>query len=212
MSYIFGKLWHSAIIWPIRKSFQCILQGVRFLLSNHTLVYFLEHLRMSHTYALQLLFSGWTFPLLLCAHPPIKNRLNGWLWITKGQAFRGKMFRQRDTFFLLTRNQSKDKLSGFGLPLRPAAPYISTHKVKHCHSLKCIMVWKFVASLASLFEIWPCSLARSCRRCWCRSAAREGEPRGRQSSCRTALQRCWPALCCAPRNKRLAGYLMWCYN
>ena len=62
------------------------------------------------------------------------------------------------------------------------------------------------------FSIWPCSLARSCRRCWCRSAAREGEPRGRQSSCRTALQRCWPALCCAPRNKRLAGYLMWCYN
>ena len=66
------------------------------------------------------------------------------------------------------------------------------------------------ASLSSLFDIWPCSLARSCRRCWCRSAAREGEPRGRQSSCRTALQRCWPALCCAPRNKRLAGYLMWC--
>ena len=68
------------------------------------------------------------------------------------------------------------------------------------------------ASLSSLFDIWPCSLARSCRRCWCRSAAREGEPRGRQSSCRTALQRCWPALCCAPRNKRLAGNLMWCYN
>ena len=36
MSYIFGKLWHSAIIWPIRKSFKCILQGVRFLLANQT--------------------------------------------------------------------------------------------------------------------------------------------------------------------------------
>ena len=36
MPYIFGKLWHLAIIWPIRKSFQCILQGVRFLLANHT--------------------------------------------------------------------------------------------------------------------------------------------------------------------------------
>ena len=36
MSYIFGKLWHLAIIWAIRKAFQCILQGVRFLLSNHT--------------------------------------------------------------------------------------------------------------------------------------------------------------------------------
>ena len=38
MSYIFGKLWHSAIIWPIRKSFQCILQGVRFLLASQTLL------------------------------------------------------------------------------------------------------------------------------------------------------------------------------
>ena len=36
MSYIFGKLWHLAIIWAIRKAFQCIVQGVRFLLSNHT--------------------------------------------------------------------------------------------------------------------------------------------------------------------------------
>ena len=36
MSYIFGKLWHSAIIWPIRKSFQCILQVVRFLLAKQT--------------------------------------------------------------------------------------------------------------------------------------------------------------------------------
>ena len=34
MSYIFGKLWHLAIIWAIRKSFQCILQGIRFLLAN----------------------------------------------------------------------------------------------------------------------------------------------------------------------------------
>ena len=36
MSYSFGKLWHLAIIWAIRKAFQCILQGVRFLLANHT--------------------------------------------------------------------------------------------------------------------------------------------------------------------------------
>ena len=36
MPYIFGKLWHLAIIWPIRKAFQCILQGVRILLANHT--------------------------------------------------------------------------------------------------------------------------------------------------------------------------------
>ena len=35
MPYIFGKLWHLAIIWAIRKAFQCILQGVRFLLANH---------------------------------------------------------------------------------------------------------------------------------------------------------------------------------
>ena len=36
MSYRFGKLWHLAIIWAIRKAFQCILQDVRFLLANHT--------------------------------------------------------------------------------------------------------------------------------------------------------------------------------
>ena len=36
MPYIFGKLWHLAIIWPIRKAFHCILQGVRFLLANQT--------------------------------------------------------------------------------------------------------------------------------------------------------------------------------
>ena len=36
MSYRFGKLWHLAIIWAIRISFQCILQGVRFLLAKQT--------------------------------------------------------------------------------------------------------------------------------------------------------------------------------
>ena len=36
MPYIFGKLWHLARIWAIRKAFQCILQGVRVLLANHT--------------------------------------------------------------------------------------------------------------------------------------------------------------------------------
>ena len=36
MPYIFGKLWHLAIIWALRKAFQCILQGVRILLANHT--------------------------------------------------------------------------------------------------------------------------------------------------------------------------------
>ena len=36
MPYIFGKLWHLAIIWAIRKEFQCILQGVRILLAKYT--------------------------------------------------------------------------------------------------------------------------------------------------------------------------------
>ena len=36
MSYRFGKLWHLAIIWAIRKAFHCIQQGVSFLLANHT--------------------------------------------------------------------------------------------------------------------------------------------------------------------------------
>ena len=36
MPYIFGKLWHLALIWAIRKAFQCILQGVRILLAKFT--------------------------------------------------------------------------------------------------------------------------------------------------------------------------------
>ena len=59
-----------------------------------------------------------------------------------------------------------------------------------------------------LFFVWPCSLARSCRRCCCRSAAREGELQGRWPSRHAALQGLRPALCCVPRNERLAGYLM----
>ena len=39
MPYIFGKLWHLAIIWAIRKAFQCIQQGVRILLANHTRIF-----------------------------------------------------------------------------------------------------------------------------------------------------------------------------
>ena len=36
MSYIFGKPWHLAINWAVRKAFQCILQGVIFLLAKQT--------------------------------------------------------------------------------------------------------------------------------------------------------------------------------
>merc|ERR1712047_157807 len=36
MPYIFRKLWHLAMIWAIRKAFQCILQGVRILLAKYT--------------------------------------------------------------------------------------------------------------------------------------------------------------------------------
>merc|ERR1712223_2095905 len=36
MPHIFGKLWHLALIWAIRKAFQCILQGVRILLAKYT--------------------------------------------------------------------------------------------------------------------------------------------------------------------------------
>ena len=38
MPYIFGKLGHLAIIRAIRKAFQSILQGVRFLLAKQTLL------------------------------------------------------------------------------------------------------------------------------------------------------------------------------
>ena len=57
MPYIFGKLWHLAIIWAIRKAFQCILQGVRFLLAKQT--------RLSGTSDnMSLIY------LLLCLHSP----------------------------------------------------------------------------------------------------------------------------------------------
>ena len=66
---------------------------------------------------------------------------------------------------------------------------------------------RWFASVSS-FSIWLDSLARSCRRCCCRSAAREGELQGRWPSRHAALQGLRPALCCVPRNERLAGYLM----
>ena len=52
MSYIFGKLWHLAIIWANRKAFQCILQGVRFLLAKQT--------RLSPTSNNESYWYGWS--------------------------------------------------------------------------------------------------------------------------------------------------------
>ena len=112
-------------------------------------------------------------------------------------------------FFLLTRYQSK--ISGIGVtPLTSstvqwhtsitAPPLFEVYNGVECwlhHYL--------------LFFVWPCSLARSCRRCCCRSAAREGELQGRWPSRHAALQGLRPALCCVPRNERLAGFLMWSY-
>ena len=44
MSYIFGKLGHSAIIWPIGKPFECILRGVRVLLTQCNCVHWTQDL------------------------------------------------------------------------------------------------------------------------------------------------------------------------
>ena len=63
MSYIFGKLWHLAIIWAIRKSFKCILQGVRFLLANHTRLSPTSD-NESYTNATSFIYS-YGFPLVL---------------------------------------------------------------------------------------------------------------------------------------------------
>ena len=46
MSYRFGKLWHLAIIWAIRKAFQCILKASDFCWQ--TILDFPQHLRMTH--------------------------------------------------------------------------------------------------------------------------------------------------------------------
>ena len=61
MPYIFGKLWHLAIIWAIRKAFQFILQGVRILLANHT--------RISPT------AENDSYIDIYCDHPPTPGRL-----------------------------------------------------------------------------------------------------------------------------------------
>ena len=46
MSYIFGKLWHSAIIWPIRYHINASYKASDFCWQIR--LYFLEHLTMSH--------------------------------------------------------------------------------------------------------------------------------------------------------------------
>ena len=63
MPYIFGKLWHLAIIWAIRKAFKCILQAVRFLLANHTRLSPTSD-NKSYTNATSFIYS-YGFPLVL---------------------------------------------------------------------------------------------------------------------------------------------------
>ena len=63
MSYIFGKLWHLAINWAIRIAFQCILQGVRFLLANHT--------RLSPTFENDS-YMSWPHPQLVVKISPLE--------------------------------------------------------------------------------------------------------------------------------------------
>ena len=112
-------------------------------------------------------------------------------------------------FFLLTRYQSK--ISGIGVT-PPTSSTVQWHTSITAPPL--FEVYNGVECWLHhylLFFVWPCSLARSCRRCCCRSAAREGELQGRWPSRHAALQGLRPALCCVPRNERLAGYLMWSY-
>ena len=109
-------------------------------------------------------------------------------------------------FFLLTRYQSK--ISGIGVT-PPTSSTVQWHTSITAPPL--FEVYNGVECWLHhylLFFVWPCSLARSCRRCCCRSAAREGELQGRWPSRHAALQGLRPALCCVPRNERLAGYLM----
>ena len=124
------------------------------------------------------------------------------LYLTKMSAF----FCKKQLFFLLTRYQSK--ISGIGItPLTSstvqwhtsitAPPLFEVYNGVECWLHHHLLIF-----------VWPCSLARSCRRCCCRSAAREGELQGRWPSRHAALQGLRPALCCVPRNERLAGYLM----
>ena len=88
-------------------------------------------------------------------------------------------------FFLLTRYQSK--ISGIGVtPLTSSTVQWHTSITapplfEVYNGVKC-WLHRYL-----LFFVWPCSLARSCRRCCCRSAAREGELQGRWPSRHAAL-------------------------
>ena len=73
MSYIFGKLWHSAIIWPIRKSFQCILQGVRFSLAKQTQLSGTSD-NESYVGKQNLAFSGFQFLIYIPPSPKSRRK------------------------------------------------------------------------------------------------------------------------------------------
>ena len=111
-------------------------------------------------------------------------------------------------FFLLTRYQSK--ISGIGVtPLTSSTVHWHTQSQRR-HSSKFTMAFKvglhsvFFLHLAWLLGAFlPAMLLPvSCQ---------GGGAQGRWPSRHAALQGLRPALCCVPRNERLAGYLMWSY-
>ena len=105
---------------------------------------------------------------------------------------------------------TKAKYLALGWPLWPAALYIGTHNHSAAtlrslqRHIKLVCICVFFLHLAWLLGAFlPAMLLPvSCQ---------GGGAQGRWPSRHAALQGLRPALCCVPRNERLAGYLMWSY-
>ena len=112
-------------------------------------------------------------------------------------------------FYPWPKNLLKKTLA-LGWPLWPAALYIGTHNHSAAtlrslqRHIKLVCICVFFLHLAWLLGAFlPAMLLPvSCQ---------GGGAQGRWPSRHAALQGLRPALCCVPRNERLAGYLMWSY-
>ena len=143
MPYIFGKLWHLAIIWAIRKAFQGILQGVRILLANHT--------RISPTSDndSHILFVLWgNFPLncspRLCKSVHISAPASE-------SDTRCKFYSSSP--FVKDRNTSWSNFS-INFIKYISRWYGSTFILGSCHCLYCFLEWRSVLDFRDFLEFW----------------------------------------------------------
>ena len=154
-----GKIWEYqngfqfVILFPNCLIFQLSLLGMAYVLFN----------RRAHLQRLPVLCT------IVCRRRQTNQTVN----VTRENI---AFFKEMIFFIFFYWPDTKAKYLALGWPLWPAALYIGTHNhsAATLRSLQCRL--KLVCTVSS-FSIWLDSLARSCRRCCCRSAAREGELR-----------------------------------